>query len=137
MKLLGQFETRTKKNGYKKDNKYLRLFWGKRKDTDQGQENLVLLNWPDRLVESFEVVQSMNRHKIRPVSLSRFLYIGQKNAEFIKVAKEFIIVTFSSFWELRGTIYVPVFYKDSLEYPDLFWLSELWGQNCWFAGLAN
>jgi len=136
-KLLGQFEARIKKNGYKKDNKHLRLFFGKRKDTNQDQEKLILLNWPDRFVESHEVVQSMNRQKIRPVTLSRFLYLGQQNPEFIKLAKEVAIVTFGSFWELRGVICVPVFYRDFPEYPDLFWLSEFWGNNCWFAGLAS
>lgn len=136
-KLLGQFKERIKRTGYKEDSSHLRLFFEKRKDTDQDQKSLVLLNWPGRLVESFEVAQLMNKHKIRPVNLPRFLYLGQQNPEFIELAKKFTIVTFGSFWRLNDAIFVPAFYKDSLEYPDLLWFSEVWGRNCWFAGLAS
>ncbi len=137
-KLLKQFKERITKNSYREDSEYPGLFFGKKmKDTGEIQENLVLLNWPDRSVESLEVVELMNRDKIRPVNLSRFLYLGQENTEFIEVAQKFTIITFGSFWKLNETIFVPAFYNGSLEHPDLLWLFELWGSNCYFVGLTS
>jgi len=139
-KLFRQFKQRIKETGYKQDSEHLKIFFGEmreRKDINRGQENLVLLNWPDRLVDSLEVVQLMNEQKIRPVSLLRFLYLGQENAELIQLVEKSLIITFGSFWRLNDTIFVPAFWKNSYKHSGLVWLSELWGSRCWFVGLVS
>ena len=106
------------------------VFFSERPD-EPTTKPITLVGFEGESLESGDVASKIKSLFKQPVCISRFLTLGHLCR---KIYRKHPIITFSSFWEKRGDIFVPCFWEDCKDlFPDFWSVKELWTSNCWFA----